>query len=191
MAPTRPPCSTCNEAEGKYRCTRCDAITCSVACSREHRDNHPVIEDKPKPVQYAIPTVVEQALAISDEKHPVKLSDIADSLEYKNLLQRYPDLEIYLWHIAAATDPPQPGQGGNQARKQNQQWTSEEGMSSGVKLVQTIKASPGDVRDAIREFSDLVSIFKDRIRMQDENVRKLRAEEDARIINGLLKQEKS
>ncbi|KAI1354324.1 hypothetical protein F5Y01DRAFT_273774 [Xylaria sp. FL0043] len=190
MAPTRPFCIICNTIEGKYRCPRCEAHTCSLACSREHRDNHPVVEEKPKPPKGGVPDTVTQP-ATSGEQRPEKLSDIADSPEYKALLQRYPDLEKYLWNIATATDPPNPGRGGNIPRKANQPWTQEVGMTNAVHLVQSIKASPGDVRDALREFSDLVSIFKTRLQAQEDQVRKRRAEEDAEIIGKLLREEKS
>ncbi|KAF2965930.1 hypothetical protein GQX73_g7627 [Xylaria multiplex] len=187
MSATRPLCVTCNTVEGKYKCPRCDAQTCCLDCSREHRDNHPAIEEKPKSSYVA--AVAQPSLP--DQQHPAKLSDIADAPEYKALLQRYPDMEKYLWHIATATDPPKPGQGGNVARKANQPWTQEVGMTNAVQLVQSIKASPGDVRDAIREFSDLVSIFKTRIQARDEQLRRQRAEEDLQIINSLLRKEKS
>ncbi|KAI1745324.1 hypothetical protein F4680DRAFT_442802 [Xylaria scruposa] len=189
MAATRPLCSVCNAVEGKYKCPRCEEFSCSLPCSREHRDNHPVIEEKPKPPASTDPAVEAQQ-ASSDQKLPSKLSDIADTTEYKTLLQRYPDLEKYLWSIATATDPPQPGQRGKMPRKANQPWTREEGMTNAVQMVQSIKASPGDVRDAIREFSDLVSIFKARIQEQDDQNRKRRAE-DAQIISSLLREEKS
>ncbi|TGJ85475.1 hypothetical protein E0Z10_g3327 [Xylaria hypoxylon] len=165
-------------------------ISCSVACSREHRDNHPAIEEKPTPPKRSDLAAVAQS-SHSDQQHPVKLSDIADAPEYKTLLQRFPDMEKYLWNIATATDPPKPSQGGNMARRANQPWTQEVGMTNAVQLVQSIKTSPGDVRDAIREFSDLVSIFKTRIQTQGEQSRKQRAEEDAQIISNLLRNEKS
>ncbi|KAI1428846.1 hypothetical protein F5Y12DRAFT_730267 [Xylaria sp. FL1777] len=191
MAATRPLCVICDTVEGKYRCPRCDAHTCSLACSREHRDNHPAVEEKPTPPKSSDLDAVAQ-LAPSDQQRPEKLSDIADSPEYKALLQRYPDLEQYLWNIATATDPPKPGHGGNiPPRKANRPWTKEVGMTNAVHLVQSIKASPGDVRDALREFSDLVSIFKTRIQAQDDQARKMRAEEDAEIISKLLRDEKS
>ncbi|TRX92191.1 hypothetical protein FHL15_006806 [Xylaria flabelliformis] len=190
MAATRPPCFICNAVEGKYKCPRCEEFTCSLPCSREHRDNHPAVEEKPK-LPTSTDLAVEAQQVSPNQKPPNKLSDIVDTTEYKTLLQRYPDLEKYLWSIATATDPPQPGQRGKMPRKANQSWTKEEGMTNAVQLVQSIKASPGDVRDAIREFSDLVSIFKARIQAQDDQVRKQRAEEDAQIISGLLREEKS
>ncbi|KAI1150451.1 hypothetical protein F4825DRAFT_463343 [Nemania diffusa] len=190
MAASRPLCCICNTVEGKYKCPRCDKITCSLNCSREHRDNHPVVEEKPKLSNSTNRAVEEQHVSL-DQKRPTQLSDIADAPEYKNLVQRYPDLERALWSIATATDPPQPTQGGNMFRKANQPWTREVGMSNAVHLVQSIKISPGDVRDALREFSDLVSIFKTRIQTQDDQIRKQRAEEDAQIINTLLREEKS
>lgn len=167
-------------------------LTCSLTCSQEHRDNHPVVEEKPKPKpSKSIGAAVSAQPVASDQHRPTRLSDIVDSAEYKTLLQRYPDLEKYLWSIATATDPPKPNQIGNMNRKANQPWTQEAGMSNGVQLVQSIKASPGDVRDAIREFSDLVSIFKTRIQVQDDQIRKQRAEADAQIISSLLREEKS
>ncbi|KAI0860310.1 hypothetical protein F4860DRAFT_515107 [Xylaria cubensis] len=190
MAATRPPCFVCNAVEGKYKCPLCEEFTCSLPCSREHRDNHPAVEEKPKPPT-STDLAVEAQQVSPNQKLPSKLSDIVDTTEYKTLLQRYPDLEKYLWSIATATDPPQPGQRSRMPRKANQSWTKEEGMTNAVQLVQSIKASPGDVRDAIREFSDLVSIFKARIQEQDDQIRKQRAEEDAQIISGLLREETS
>lgn len=190
MAATRPQCLVCNTVEGKYKCPLCENLTCSLACSQEHRDNHPVVEEKPKRFINIGPAVVTEPDP-SEQQQPSKLSDIADTAEYKSLLQRYPDLEKYLWSIATATDPPKTNQGGNITRKANQPWTREAGMTNAVQLVQSIKASPGDVRDAIREFSDLVSIFKARIQTQDDEARKRRAQEDAKIIGSLLREEKS
>ncbi|KAJ8124853.1 hypothetical protein O1611_g8787 [Lasiodiplodia mahajangana] len=190
MAASRPICCVCNAVEGKYKCPRCEKSTCSLNCSREHRDNHPVVEEKPKPPK-STDVAIEAQPASFDQLRPTKLSDIVDTPEYKNLLERYPDLEKHLWSIATATDPPRPGQAGTMPRKANQSWTQEVGISKGVQLVQSIKSSPGDVRDAVREFSDLVSIFKTRIQAKDDQIRKLRAEEDAQIINTLLRKEKS
>ncbi|KAI3327875.1 hypothetical protein HD806DRAFT_531210 [Xylariaceae sp. AK1471] len=189
MPATRDPCFVCKTVEGKYRCPRCDCYTCSVACSREHRDNHPVIEEEPKSPANNNLALAVQAVSL-DQQHPIALADIADTLEYKTLLQRYPDLEKQLWEIAAATDPPKPTQSGMMSRKANQPWTQEIGMTQAVQLVQSIKTSPGDVRDALREFSDLVSIFKKRMQ-EDDQARKERAKHDAQIISSLLREEKS
>ncbi|KAJ3556833.1 hypothetical protein NPX13_g10053 [Xylaria arbuscula] len=149
---------------------------------------HPAVEEKPKPLDNSNPTTVAEPAPL--DQHPARISDIADSPEYKTLVQRYPDLERYLWNIATATDPPKPSLGGNAVRKANQPWTQEVGMNNAVHLVQSIKASPGDVRDALREFSDIVSIFKAKLQAQDDQNRKRRAE-DAEIINKLLREEKS
>ncbi|KAI1368980.1 hypothetical protein F5Y08DRAFT_335191 [Xylaria arbuscula] len=188
MAVTRPLCTICDKIEGKYKCPRCNAHTCSLACSREHRDNHPAVEERPRPVESSNTAIVAEPSP--SDQHPAKISDIADSPEYKTLVKRYPDLEAYLWNIATATDPPKPSLGGNTVRKANQPWTQEVGMNNAVHLVQSIKASPGDVRDALREFSDIVSIFKAKLQAQDDQNRKRRAE-DIEVINKLLREEKS
>ncbi|KAJ2987703.1 hypothetical protein NUW58_g4358 [Xylaria curta] len=189
MAATRPLCYICNEVEGKYKCPLCEELTCSLPCSREHRDNHPAIEEKPKPQKDTDIAAPTQSIPL-DQQNPSKLSDIADTTEYKSLLQRYPNLETYLWRIATATDPPKSNQGDKMSRKANQPWTKEDGMTNAVQLVQSIKASPGDFRDALREFSDLVGIFKSRLQAQDDQNRKRRTE-DAQIIGALLREEKS
>ncbi|KAK5629330.1 hypothetical protein RRF57_005045 [Xylaria bambusicola] len=189
MAVTRPLCIICDAVEGKYKCPRCNAHTCSLTCSREHRDSHPAVEEKPNHTERSDLATVAQPTT-SEQQQPAKISEIADSPEYKALLQRYPDLELYLWDIATATDPPKPSHGGKIARKAKQPWTQEVGMTNAVHLVQSIKASPGDVRDALREFSDIVSIFKTRLQAQDDQMRKRKAE-DVEIINKLLREEKS
>ncbi|KAI1431741.1 hypothetical protein GGR50DRAFT_42528 [Xylaria sp. CBS 124048] len=185
---TRPPCLVCKSVEGKYRCPRCDDYTCSVACSREHRDNHPSVEEKPK-IKVGPGLTTANSQPPSEQKVPTKLSDIADTPEYKALCQRYPDLQQYLLNIAKATDPPKSSRGGAGSRKANQPWTQEEGLSNAVRLVQAIKTSPGDVRDAVREFSDLVNAFKTKLQEPNEKLRKDRAERDAQIIAGLLREE--
>jgi hypothetical protein len=164
-------------------------ISCSVACSREHRDNHPAVKEEPTSLENDTNRPAVQSVP-TDQRRPITLADIADTPEYKTLLRRYPDLEKHLWRIARATDPPQPAQGGMMSRRANQPWTQEVGMTQAVQLVQNIKVSPGDVRDAIREFSDLVSIFKKRMQ-EDDQTRKERTKQDVQIISSLLREEKS
>ncbi|KAI0205515.1 hypothetical protein F4808DRAFT_236621 [Astrocystis sublimbata] len=187
MGTTRPICLVCTAVEGRYKCPLCEDFTCSLPCSREHRGNHPPVEKKP-----TLPVYIAEAeqSAPSNPTRPTRLSDIVDTTEYKNLLRRYPDMEKYLWSIATATDPPRDDHVGRTFRKPNQPWTKEAGMTNAVHLVQSIKTSPGDVRDAIREFSDLVTIYKAKMKEYDEQVRTRRAE-DAQIISSLLRKEKA
>ncbi|KAI0392667.1 hypothetical protein F5Y17DRAFT_343329 [Xylariaceae sp. FL0594] len=192
MTATRPLCIVCSEVPGKYKCPRCELFTCSVDCSRVHRDNHPAVEPKPKPAAAAAKPEEPKEPRESGVKQPAQLSNIVDTEEYKDLLRRYPDLEKYLWDIATATDPPNPARAGpKQQRKPNQPWTQEVGMDNAVRLVQSIKASPGNVRSALREFSDLVSIFKAKMQTQEDQLRKERAQHDAHVISSLLRNEKS
>ncbi|KAI1266229.1 hypothetical protein F5Y18DRAFT_24106 [Xylariaceae sp. FL1019] len=193
MPATRPPCLICKAVEGKYKCPRCESYTCSVACSREHRDNHPTVEEKPTPTP--TPTLGPQPTTIdltsSDPEPSMRMSDIVDTPEYARLIQQYPTLEKALWDIAKATDPPKPGQ---QLPGKNGIWTKEVGMSKAVSLVQRYKASPGDVRDAVREFSLLVGMYKQRI-LKNEEERKERekekASDDVRVLRKLIQEEKS
>ncbi|KAI1329313.1 hypothetical protein F5Y16DRAFT_397498 [Xylariaceae sp. FL0255] len=192
MPATRPLCLLCKAVEGKYKCPRCSEYTCSVTCSREHRDNHPTVKEEPKPAPQPEPTPASTPLEASCQPKPTVLSDfIADAPEYQALKKRYPFLEQCLLEIAAATDPPKTTDNTARPGRRNQPWTQDVGMSNAVQMVQTIKASPGDVRDAIREFSELVSILKERMEIQEDQRIRERREHDARVIGKMFREEKA
>ncbi|KAI0479281.1 hypothetical protein GGR56DRAFT_371504 [Xylariaceae sp. FL0804] len=202
MVATRPSCLVCEAVEGKYKCPRCNVYTCSLACSREHRDNHPAVEVAgPSPSESSssyttcVPSPVESA---SGQTGP---SSLVDMPEYKMLMQRYPTLEMLLWQIAEATDPPQSnGNGANDKcaglpgfhqgkRKPNKPWTKDEGMENGLKMLQYAKQAPNEPSEAIREFCELYWMYKARS-STEEGIRQQRAE-DAQAIGRLLKDEKT
>ncbi|KAI0147102.1 hypothetical protein GGR57DRAFT_477895 [Xylariaceae sp. FL1272] len=194
MPATRPPCLICKAVEGKYKCPRCESYTCSVACSREHRDNHPAVEEEPTPIPTPNPAAPQPTaidLTSSEPEPSMRMSDIVDTPEYARLLQQYPVLETALWDIAKATDPPKPGQ---QQPGKNAVWTKEVGMNKAVNLVQRYKTSSGDVRDAVREFSLLVGLYKQRIQKSEEEKRERereKAEDDVKALRKLISEEKS
>ncbi|KAI1340127.1 hypothetical protein F5Y15DRAFT_381528 [Xylariaceae sp. FL0016] len=199
MPATRPLCLICESVEGKYKCPRCNEYTCSMACSREHRDNHPAVEpakeNKPQMPPSHEGNPVDTALA--QQHDPNSMSAIADMPEYHALIERYPMLPQHLSMVAAATDPSAMtgvgvdpkyrGRPGFRPSKPPQVWTKEVGLENGVKVLQECKASPDDISEAMREFATLVHIFKER--RDTETSRRQKLEEDAKAIGSLIKEE--
>lgn len=120
------------------------------------------------------------------------------------LMKRYPRLPALLWGIATATDPPAgadnstskydfPGLNNNTSKKDKEPWTQEKGVQKGVQALQKTRNIPGDDSDAIREFSELIRLYK--ARKEEEGAapvfRKKFAQESAEVIGQLLRKEKS
>ncbi|KAI1084403.1 hypothetical protein F5B20DRAFT_576542 [Whalleya microplaca] len=219
MANTRPLCLICDTAEGKYKCPRCNLYTCSVACFREHRDNHP---DMPESADDSPATLSSKASNTNGNDSPAastgdansvedtkadatasKLSEITDMPEYKVLIQKYPRLEAILWTLAAATDPPAhddfgdakhtalPGSNAGFRRKANQPWTKDVGYDNAVKTMRRIRNGPGDDRDAVQEFCELHRLFLARKESADTaaRIRQQLAKDNADVIGSLLRVE--
>ncbi|KAI1408157.1 hypothetical protein F5Y13DRAFT_113560 [Hypoxylon sp. FL1857] len=213
MAPGRP-CVVCDAVDGKYKCTRCNLYTCSLTCFREHRDNHPAVEaSAPQPLSTTSTAPSDTVSSHDDSRDSshnegdatqstaFERSEIADMPEYKALTQRYPNLEYLLWNIAAATDPPNTNGNGNGKhggsnngyRKANQPWTKDMGYENGIEALRRTRDNPGDDRDALREYCELVRIYSARRESAnaEANIRQQLAKEDAEAIGELLKAEKS
>ncbi|RYP58892.1 hypothetical protein DL769_008753 [Monosporascus sp. CRB-8-3] len=215
MTTTRPLCRICSVTEGKYKCPRCGAFT-------EHRDNHPPVEEPVQPQSAAAVSLIqtkESEDAASQDRgepstHPAHdvaspssagpYSGLADLPEYQMLMKRYPRLPTLLWGIATATDPPTGDDGSNPKqpkfpkfnngiKKSKEPWTQEKGVQNAVQVLRETRNSPGDDSDAIREFCELVRLFK--ARKEEEAAapvfRKKFAKESADAIGELLRNEKS
>ena len=129
---------------------------------------------------------------------------LADLPEYHMLMKRYPRLPTLLWGIATATDPPAggnaskpprlPGSGHNNGfRRDKEPWTQEKGVQNAVHVLRKTRNAPGDDSDALREFSDLVRLFKARKEAQAATplFRKKYERDSANFINQLMRTEKS
>ncbi|KAI1497036.1 hypothetical protein F5X99DRAFT_44203 [Biscogniauxia marginata] len=210
MPATRPPCLVCKEVEGKYKCPRCNAYTCCVACSREHRDNHPPMEEDTEASSQTRPVTASVSVPLDtsppqQEAEPgsFKMSNIADMPEYHELVKKYPRLEAQLWGIALATDPPSTNESGNNAkhsglpglnhRKSNQPWDKEIGLENGRKTLHQLTITPSDDREAIREFCELVHLFRERKQSAEAEaeLRRQLAQDDLKTIGRLIRAEKS
>ncbi|KAL7624331.1 hypothetical protein AAE478_005893 [Parahypoxylon ruwenzoriense] len=210
MASTKALCVSCNKVEGKYKCPRCNLYTCSVPCFKEHRDNHPSMvsstPQQPKDTPAATAGDAGPHAGPSNPAQPptVGLSGIADMPEYKALTQKYPRLESLLWNIAAATDPPANDSGNNAKhgsvpgsqkgrRQTNKPWTQDVGYENAVGVLRRTREAPGEDRNALKEFSELFRIYKARKASADaaDNSQQQHAQDDAKVIGDLMRNEKS
>ncbi|KAI0884686.1 uncharacterized protein GGS22DRAFT_164091, partial [Annulohypoxylon maeteangense] len=208
MGLTRPQCLVCDVAEGKYKCPQCNLYTCSLTCFRDHRDNHPPVDSDTVKPNDAITGSMNNTKSSEESHDPTnsqenttQLATIADLPEYKTLIQRYPNLERLLWNIAAATDPPDTSSrnGGNPYghnkghRKANQPWTKDAGYENGVAVLRRTRDNPGDDRDALREYCELVRIYsaKKESANSEADIRQQIARENAKAIGDLLRVERS
>ncbi|KAI1449546.1 hypothetical protein F5Y02DRAFT_372017 [Annulohypoxylon stygium] len=210
MGHARAQCLICEAAEGKYKCPQCNQYTCSLTCFREHRDNHPPVKsDTAQPndvtagsTNSIISKSLEPAHDLEHAQENGSVPDtIADLPEYKTLIQRYPNLERLLWNIAAATDPPDTSSAKSGTlpnstrghRKTNQPWTKDVGYENGVKELRRTRDSPGDDRDALREYCELVRIYsaKREAANSEAEFRKQLARDNAKAIGDLIRAEKA
>ena len=119
------------------------------------------------------------------------------------LMKRYPRLPTLLWGIATATDPPAgghsfkpprfPGSGNtNGFKKDKEPWTQEKGVQNAVHVLRKTRNAPGDDSDALREFTELVRLFKARKEAQAAApvFRKKYTRDSAALISQLMRAEK-
>ena len=195
---------------------------CSVQCFREHRDNHPPVEEaKKSPSRDAAKSPTPSDTSNGATSRDVNISKspngdksvhntpagpyagLAEMPEYQMLMKRYPRLPTLLWGIATATDPPTggntkapkfPGSHLHNGHKRDKEpWTQEKGVQNAVHVLRKTRNSPGDDSDALREFSELVRLFK--ARKEEEAAssvfRKKYMQESAEVIGQLMRSEKA
>lgn len=119
-------CAICNQNESKYKCTRCDLRYCSVPCATLHTQNHPPVEEAPKPdpaPEAAPPVSNGAALAgtVGGARAISTFEKLGASKELEILFTQYPRLKSQLRDIYAFTNPPTEfGMGMNQYAPQPQ-----------------------------------------------------------------------
>lgn len=172
--------------------------SCSVACSNQHKINHP--PDEPKPEPEAKP--VSQPDSNGHTRRPGTVgagsfrgpfAALDDSEELRRLFKLYPSLPEILDDINTATLPPvdeyTPSGLPTAVRKGNEQpWNSDRGLQKGVKALKQARNSDGKDGESVREYSRLVlQILAQEEGMTTEQIiQKELAEENARIIEQLL-----
>ncbi|KAI0181976.1 hypothetical protein GGR52DRAFT_526976 [Hypoxylon sp. FL1284] len=201
MGAARAPCVMCEAIEGKYKCPHCYEYTCSLPCAKAHRKAHSSEEPAPKDPMDRVDASDFTSSTEEDSVQPdlSKRSGIADTPEYKTLVRKYPNLERLLWDIAVATDPPAnngglPGNHGtlsasNKGRKATQPWTKDMGYENGVDVLRQARDAPGDDREALREYCELVRHYSAKRETSTTVDRANVAREDAATIKDFLKTE--
>lgn len=161
-----------------------DSDSCSVACNRIHRDNHPpdAPAEETKPALPGTSAVSSLPPKPTPPPHPFQVLDDAPELKY--LFEKYPTLPARLKRIYEATQPPSARNGGanNKAvsipglpvrlpnnnsnnkggrggrnNKNNEIWTKEKGLREGQKALRRARVDPSEDGDAVRAYCELVT----------------------------------
>ncbi|KAL1912793.1 hypothetical protein Sste5344_001383 [Sporothrix stenoceras] len=167
-------CGVCNKEPSKYKCP-----SCSVACNRIHRDNHPpdAPAEEKKSTLPSASSVSSLPPKPTPPPHPFQVLDDAPELKY--LFEKYPTLPDRLKKIYEATQPPAargsgsankpniPGlparlpnnhsKGGRGGRNNNEIWTKEKGLREGQKALRRARVDPSEEGDAVRAYCELVT----------------------------------
>jgi len=189
-------CGVCNEKEGKYKCTRCYLPSCSLACSTLHKATHAALEPKPEetvaapPPQFNGTAPRPGTVASAGFKGPFTALD--DSKELQTLFKMYPKLPSLLDEINTATLRPLEELDNNTDSgflrgKKQEPWTSDRGLEKGRDALNRAR----DTDEGVREYSKLIlQILSGEAGISAaELVQKELAEENAKIIEALLKGE--
>jgi hypothetical protein len=171
--------------------------SCSVACSKQHKINHPpdepkpVLETKPEPPSTNGHARKPETVGAGAFKGPFAALDEAPEL--KVLFKLYPNLPKVLEQINTATLPPVDGYTPSglptSVRKGNEQpWNSDRGLQKGVEALKRARNSDGRDGEAVREYGRLILqiLAAEEGLTTEEIIQKELAEENARIIEQLL-----
>ncbi|AEO61688.1 hypothetical protein MYCTH_2312091 [Thermothelomyces thermophilus ATCC 42464] len=198
-------CGVCGTQPGKYKCPRCSMPYCSVACNKQHKENHP--PDPPKPERPSAPNNAQPPDSDSADPYSILLEH-RDT--FQHLFKKYSSLAAELTRIQEMTLPPSdapdpPGgnaanmgrnrqqpwikDGGNMARNRQQPWTKDVGLRRGVEALRKARTDPSDTGDGVREFCELVKLL---LNKRTESIDKVREEvvaEETKQIERLLREE--
>jgi hypothetical protein len=178
--------------------------SCSVACSKLHKANHP--PDLPSQPQSQTPSLPQNSGTKRphepDDPYSILLDHRAD---LERLFAKYPNLESDLIQIERTTLPPpdtfQTAPGGlptkyqpPQQQRQQETWTRQVGLRKGVAALKKARMDPSEDGDAVREYCDLVlhllSTSRERREIEAlEAVRRETADEEKGVIKNLIKME--
>ncbi|KAH6621083.1 hypothetical protein B0J18DRAFT_216797 [Chaetomium sp. MPI-SDFR-AT-0129] len=202
------PCGVCGAQPGKYKCPRCAMPYCSVACNKQHKENHP--PDAPKPEPTTTFTTANpnpnSTNTTPDDPYSILL-DHRDT--FTHLFTKYPSLAAELTRIQEKTLPPPllpssaPANNPNNTWSSNrhkshphhhnrnhnntnnntpQPWSRDIGLRRGAEALRRARTDPSDTGDGVREFCELVKLLLNRDREQ----RKLEGGE-RQGVNGIEK----
>ncbi|KAG8674708.1 hypothetical protein FPOAC2_00742 [Fusarium poae] len=193
-------CSICNTNPPKYKCPRCRLPYCSVACNKIHRENHP--PDPEVVSQPELPRPESQAQQVTeprpfDPSNPFQALETSEKLRL--LFRKYPDLPDQLLKIDAATLPPPETKPAIPASllkglpPKQEAWNHDIGIQNGKEALRKARRAGGEQGDAIREYSELILhlINTESANTDVDNIlRQQLAQEDTKLIERLMQQEK-
>ncbi|KAK7978346.1 hypothetical protein PG988_005836 [Apiospora saccharicola] len=186
MAPAERICISCEKEDGKYKCTKCAKYTCSLPCSKAHREIH---DKEPQP---AAASSSGQATAAAEENEPE-----GGQSPLTKLFKKYPNLPHQLRAIADSTDPPKDESGNRlnfNPRRKKEVWTKEIGLQNGMNALRKGLSSPrGADSEGLREYCEL---FKHQLAEKaeqgedpDAELRRRAAQHDAEVIRKLMEED--
>lgn len=181
-----------------FRSSCLSASSCSIACNRTHRENHPAEPESNPRADIAPVANKEELTSAQDPANPFRALDSSGRLRL--LFQKYPNLPEQLLQIYAATQPP-PATSSKPAipeslmrgLPQKETWNHDLGVRSGKEALRKARKAGGRDGDAIREYSELILHLMDRdgVRNDATNVFERQvAQQDAKFIEQLMAREK-
>lgn len=160
-------------------------FSCSLPCSKKHRDEHPAQEESAPSAPLAKPSSGTSQESSQDG------SEKPD--EFKQLFSKYPNLSAQLLQVAEETDPPsvmtpspEHGERLGPRRKKPMPWTKEVGMQNALAKLRQLRDE--DDTGGIQEFCELLKIIKARDAEGDS--RAAAAQQDASLIGQLIRDER-
>ncbi|KAL5612081.1 hypothetical protein BROUX41_000369 [Berkeleyomyces rouxiae] len=185
-------CIVCKENHGKYKCPRCSAKVCCVACSKAHKENHPAdLPPKPKPAP--INVFIAPTQPSSDLSHPFSFLD--NSAKLRALFERYPCLPDALLKISDAKQPPKPSLGtpfmqSEAKRLEKKLWDRSVGEQHGRDALRRVREQDSEEGEAVRAYSELIlHLMETQGRGGLHEVRKRKTREEGAIFQKLAQAE--
>ncbi|KAK8025190.1 hypothetical protein PG990_003013 [Apiospora arundinis] len=176
MIPAERICIACEKVDGKYKCTKCAKYTCSLPCSKAHREVH---DNEPQPPNAGAEEEEEpEGASRHCRRHRPPKDDKSGGGNSRN--NRF---------------NPRGGRGGG-GNKRQEPWTKEIGLQNGMNLLRRNLASPSPQQsEGLREYCEL---FKHEMAQKAEQgedpdalFRRRAAEHDAEVIRRLMEEEES
>lgn len=143
-------------------------LSCSVACSKIHRENHPADPDPaPKPTPPVLqPPPIDAHNTSANNESPFQVLENSEQLQF--LFKKYPRLRAQLLEIHAATLEPASAKSKIPASllkdlpSKGDGWNAEKGIASGKQALRKARKAAGEDGEAIREYTELVLHFMDK-----------------------------
>jgi zinc finger HIT domain-containing protein 3 len=176
--------------------------SCSVACNKIHKENHPPDPEPSTPAEANASNTNAADAQATGPKNPFGFLDDSQHLRY--LFKRYPNLPRQLLAIVAETDPPAEAQHSTikeallakaaaASQPKKEQWNHDVGIRKGKEALRKARKADGDLGEGIREYTELIAHLTSedaRNREADELLRQEAKQRDAELIRKLIEEEK-